>query len=152
MFGRFICEHTSSNIHEGWSVSFLAFQCGLCTEKVVIYFRYFFSIVGPTVKIYAYATGDVVSTLSVQHPNRSVSRIHDSDAITAACLNPHNAFQLITSSFDGRIMVWDFLDATVLQVIELGQPVTHMCAHEQFPNFVFVGAMRPESNENPNGM
>jgi NET1-associated nuclear protein 1 (U3 small nucleolar RNA-associated protein 17) len=73
-----------------------------------------------------------------------------SDVTTAAILSPHNAFQLITASLNGCIMVWDFLDASLLQVIDLGQPVTHLCAHESFKDSVFVGVIRPPK-ENKTG-
>jgi NET1-associated nuclear protein 1 (U3 small nucleolar RNA-associated protein 17) len=62
--------------------------------------------------------------------------------LTTAVLNPHNAFQLITGSLDGRLMVWDFLDAALLRIIDIAQPIHFICAHENFKDSVFVAASR----------
>lgn len=69
-----------------------------------------------------------------------------SDTLMAAVLNPHNAFQLITGSLDGRLVVWDFLDAVLLQIIDISQPIHHICAHESFKDAIFVAASRPGKN------
>jgi WD40 repeat protein len=95
---------------------------------------YYFSLVGPSVKIHSVATGDAVSTLSSPEGNGAL--------LTCAILNPHNAFQLLTGSSDGRVMVWDFLDATLLKVIDIAQPIHHICAHSDFKDSVFVAATR----------
>ena len=39
-------------------------------------------------------------------------------------------------------MVWDFLDATLLQTIDIAQPIHYICAHEKFKNTVFVAASK----------
>jgi NET1-associated nuclear protein 1 (U3 small nucleolar RNA-associated protein 17) len=109
---------------------------------------YFFSVVGSSIKIYSAVTGEIVSTLSSAHPYRVDPKTmppnweppSSSDLITSAVLNPHNPFQLITSSLNGCIMVWDFLDAILLQVVDLQQPITHLSAHDKFKDSVFVGA------------
>ncbi|KAF9567008.1 WD40 repeat-like protein [Agrocybe pediades] len=100
---------------------------------------YFFSLVGSNIKIYSTATGQVVSTLTT--PPSTSSKSHN-DVLTAAVLNPHNVFQLITASLDGRLMIWDFINATLLQTINVGQPIHFMCAHAQFKGSVFVAASR----------
>ncbi|KAF8634896.1 hypothetical protein AX15_000644 [Amanita polypyramis BW_CC] len=105
---------------------------------------YFFSLVGTSVRIYSVATGQVVSTLSAP---RSTSSARGSGLLTSAVLNPWNAFQLITGSLDGRLMVWDFLDATLLQTIDIAQPIHHICAHEKFKNSIFVAASRLNNNK-----
>jgi NET1-associated nuclear protein 1 (U3 small nucleolar RNA-associated protein 17) len=105
------------------------------------------------VKIYSSATGEVVSTLSGAHPYKADPQLArkdwhhpwNSDLITSAILNPHNHFQLITGSLNGCIMIWDFLDAVLLQVIDIEQPITHLCAHEKITDSVFVGATRTKS-------
>lgn len=103
---------------------------------------------GLSIRIYSVATGQVVSTLS---PPQSTNPASES-SLTSAVLNPWNAFQLITSSFDGRIMVWDFLDATLLQTIDIAQPIHRICAHEKFKNSVFVAASKSyEKKSSGNG-
>lgn len=114
---------------------------------------YFFSAVGPSVKIHSVATGEVVSTLTP--PPTSVSNASgssaQSDVITAAILNPHNPFQLISGSLDGYIRVWDFLDASLLQTINIAQPIFHLTAHERFRDHVFVAAARPTKKKTSKG-
>jgi NET1-associated nuclear protein 1 (U3 small nucleolar RNA-associated protein 17) len=107
---------------------------------------YFFAIAGSSIKIYSCATGQIISTLAGK-PDTSPS-----DMITSAVLNPTNPFQLITGSLDGYIRIWDFLDAILLQTISLEQPIFHLCAHENFPDYVFVAVTKPTKNSNGNGM
>ncbi|KDR85477.1 hypothetical protein GALMADRAFT_234368 [Galerina marginata CBS 339.88] len=101
---------------------------------------YFLSLVGSAVKIYSTATGLVVSTLTA--PPSANTNSH-TDVLTSVVINPQNAFQLITASLDGRLMIWDFVNATLLQTINVGQPILCMCVHEQFKGFVYVAASRP---------
>jgi NET1-associated nuclear protein 1 (U3 small nucleolar RNA-associated protein 17) len=110
---------------------------------------YFFSLVGSSVKIYSVATGQVVSTLSAPRPAGNEA---PSDLLTSATLNPHNAFQLITGSLNGCLMVWDFLDAMLLQIIDIAQPIYHICVHDRFKDSVFVGASRPGKSQTSTGM
>jgi NET1-associated nuclear protein 1 (U3 small nucleolar RNA-associated protein 17) len=118
------------------------------------YLSYFFTIVGSAVKIYSVATGQVVSTLSSltsQATSRFTTTRSHSDVITGVALHPENSFQLITSSLDGTIKIWDFLDAVLLQTIDLSQPIFRMCVHEKFPKYVFVSAGRPTKRTNKKG-
>ncbi|KAJ7925936.1 hypothetical protein B0H13DRAFT_1973962 [Mycena leptocephala] len=101
---------------------------------------YFFSLVGCSVRIYAVTTGKVVSTLSIPRPPGYDASL---DTLTCAALNPHNAFQLITGSLAGVLAVWDFLEATLLQIVDISQPIHHICVHENFKDSVFVTASRP---------
>ena len=97
-------------------------------------------------KIHSVATGQVISTLAT-----SFSSSDRPEVITSAILNPHNAFQLITASLNGCIMVWDVLDGVVLQTIDISQPIHHMCAHEKFRNQVFVAVSRPGTSKSAKG-
>ncbi|KAJ7786480.1 quinon protein alcohol dehydrogenase-like superfamily [Mycena metata] len=101
---------------------------------------YFFSLVGASVRIYAVTTGKVVSTLSIPRPTGYDA---SGDILTCAVLNPHNAFQLITGSVLGVLAVWDFLEGSLLQTVDISQTVHHMCVHENFKDTVFVTASRP---------
>ena len=109
------------------------------TEK---FSSHFFSVGGSSVKIHSTTTGLVVSTLTP--PSSTNGKIY-SDMLTSVIINPHNAFQLLTASLDGRVMIWDFVNAILLQTVDIGQPIHHMCAHEQFNGSVFVAASRPQS-------
>lgn len=92
-----------------------------------------------------------MSTLSPSSSGSSASRLSDGDGhtdlITAAILNPQNPFQLLTASLDGIIKVWDFLDAVLLQTIDFGVPISHMCAHERYKGHVFVAAATQNSEK-----
>ena len=109
---------------------------------------YFFSLVGSSVKIYSSVTGLVVSTLTTPP---TIDEQIQSDVLTSVVLNPHNAFQLITGSLDGRVMIWDFVNATLLQTINLGQPIHLMCTHEQFKESIFVAASKTRQKVVSNG-
>jgi len=100
------------------------------------------------VKVYSAVTGLVVSTLSAPPSSEQTDR---SDVLTSAIINPQNSFQLVAGTLDGRILIWDFVNATLLQTINLGQPIHFMCAHERFKGSVFVAASRPNRKADPNG-
>ncbi|KNZ77003.1 WD repeat-containing protein 75 [Termitomyces sp. J132] len=102
--------------------------------------KYFFSLVGSSVKIHSVTTGQVVSTLIAP---RSTSNATSSDLLTTAIINPHNNFQLITGSLDGRLVIWDYVEAILLQMIDISQPIHYICAHESWRDTVFVAASRP---------
>lgn len=128
-------QQGSPNIHERWKVwqSLTSCSSHLSSWR----YSYFFSLVGSSVKVHSVATGSAVSILSPPEDNGTSSTL-----LTCATLNPHNAFQLVTGSLDGRLMVWDFLDATLLKVIDITQPIHHICAHPDFKDSVFVAATR----------
>jgi NET1-associated nuclear protein 1 (U3 small nucleolar RNA-associated protein 17) len=107
---------------------------------------YFFSVLGGSVKIHSVATGHVISTLSTSSSSGDRPQV-----ITSAILNPHNAFQLITGSLNGCIMVWDILDGVVLQTIDISQPIHHICAHEKFRDQVFVAVSRLGTSKSAKG-
>ncbi|KAL0951558.1 hypothetical protein HGRIS_008240 [Hohenbuehelia grisea] len=100
---------------------------------------YFFSIVGSSVKVHSVATGRVVSTLLAPSPENGVS---SSGILTAAVLNPANEFQLITASSTGYITVWDALEASLIQIIDIEQPITHLATHHTIKDAVFVSVLK----------
>ncbi|KAJ3909392.1 WD40 repeat-like protein [Lentinula edodes] len=99
---------------------------------------YYFVLVGSSVKIFATSTGQLVSTLSVPSSTTGVS-----SEITSVVLNPMNIFQIITSSLDGTIRIWDYLDATLIRTLDIAQPIHHICTHDKHQDFVFVTVSRP---------
>lgn len=112
---------------------------------------------GSAVRIYSASTGRVVSTLSSSATSSSGSRITTgeghSDVITAAILSPENPFQLITASLDGCVKVWDFLDAVLLRTIDVGKPISKMCAHKRFKDCVFIASItKSKKNHRGDGM
>ncbi|KAL6310151.1 WD40 repeat-like protein [Sparassis latifolia] len=109
---------------------------------------YFFSVLGSSVKIYSSATGQVVSTLDVPSWDGSSSTQDTSHSdITSIILNPHNPYQLFTGSLDGYIRLWDFLDAALLQTINILQPILRLAAHEKLKDYIFVAAVRPSKKK-----
>lgn len=141
---RLVCQSSPSDFYQGWKVRRSTIQILLRLVIIIGRKSYFFSIVGSSVKIHSVVTGQVVSTLVAPSPpgNEAVS-----DLITSAILNPHNAFQLITGSLNGCIMVWDFLDAALLKTIDIAQPIHYLCAHEKFKDYVFAAATRPSKEK-----
>jgi NET1-associated nuclear protein 1 (U3 small nucleolar RNA-associated protein 17) len=49
-------------------------------------------------------------------------------------------------------MVWDFLDGVLLQTVDVGQSIHHICAHEKFEGFVFVAASKRANKTLANGV
>jgi hypothetical protein len=105
---------------------------------------YFFSLEGSSVKIHSTATGIIVSTLTAS-PLRGRS---DANVLTSAVVNPQNPFQLIAATQDGRLLIWDFVNGTLLQTINVGQDIHMMCAHEALKGSVFVAAAIPGGKAN----
>ncbi|KIK70685.1 hypothetical protein GYMLUDRAFT_32726 [Collybiopsis luxurians FD-317 M1] len=99
---------------------------------------YYFALGGSSVKIFATATGQLVSTLSSPPSSTGTS----SEVLTSVLLNPQNIFQIITSSLDGFIRIWDYLDATLIRTLDIGQPIHHMSTHAKHRDFIFVTASR----------
>lgn len=98
---------------------------------------YFFSLAGVSIKIFSVASGQVVSELILPSGEKASTQ---SSRFTAAVINPHNFFQLITSTLDGRLLIWDFLNATLLRQIDIGQPLHFLCVHEKFKDSVVAAA------------
>lgn len=115
--------------------------------------RYFFLISGSSVKIFSSRTGQVISTLSSSGLASSSSSLGEghSDDITAAIINPRNTFQLVTASLDGLIKVWDYLEAVLLLTIEVGEPITHMCVHQNIPDYLFVATGTQKMSKKTDG-
>lgn len=96
-----------------------------------------------SVKIYSVATTRVISTLNVQTSSEQGTSVNST--ITALLINPQNPFQLITASEDGRVRIWDFLDAVLLRTIESRIHISHMATHPFSKDHVVVVARRTKS-------
>ena len=120
----------------------------------IFYPRYFFSVVGSSVKIHASSTGHVVSTLSVATLGGSASSFDGSHTakITSALLNPHNPFQLITAALDGCIKFWDYLDGSLLQTIRLPRPIFMITAHDKIKDYIFAVTSRGSKRQTSTGV
>lgn len=111
---------------------------------------YFFSASASAVKIHSRTTGEVVSTLL---PPRLTTLDTESDrlakssaaTVTGILIHPANPMQLLTSSMDGTIRVWDFLDAILLRTIDVGFPITHLTAHRSNKDGVYVAIRKPKA-------
>jgi NET1-associated nuclear protein 1 (U3 small nucleolar RNA-associated protein 17) len=105
--------------------------------------RYFFVAVSSSVKIYSTTTGKIVSTLT---SHSCASNCH-SDRITCIKINPQNSFQLFTGSADGTFRIWDFIDAVLLRTIDVGYPISHLCAHQDIEDHAFVACQKPNKKK-----
>ncbi|KAK7058420.1 NET1-associated nuclear protein 1 [Paramarasmius palmivorus] len=99
---------------------------------------YYFTLAGKSVKIFATATGQLVSTLSAPRTADETP----SDVLTCAIINPHNPFQLIAGSTNGSLVFWDYMDAVLLRRIDIGHPIYHVCAHDKIKDHLFVSVTR----------
>jgi NET1-associated nuclear protein 1 (U3 small nucleolar RNA-associated protein 17) len=57
----------------------------------------------------------------------------------------------MTASLDGRIKIWDYLEAALLSTIEVGEPITHMCAHQNVLDYVFVATSSQKKHKKDDG-
>ncbi|KDQ14448.1 hypothetical protein BOTBODRAFT_32576 [Botryobasidium botryosum FD-172 SS1] len=109
--------------------------------------KYFFVAASTSVKIYSAVTGKIVSTLSLSAATSTADpskKGGHTDLITSIVLNPHNPFQLFTASLDGCIKVWDYVDGVLLRTIDVGKPLSYMCAGAKVKDAVFVAAKLPD--------
>ncbi|PWN46911.1 WD40 repeat-like protein [Violaceomyces palustris] len=107
--------------------------------------EYFFLASSNSVLIHSRATGQVVSVLSANH---GASEAHKA-RITGLVINPANPLQLLTSSLDGTLKIWDFLDAVLLSTIDLKLPITHLAAHGSIKGRVIVAVRKPRADAPP---
>lgn len=137
-----LCEQGCDSVFEGWRVCHRLLQN--ITSILIGCRSYFFAASGASVKIYSASTGHVVSTL---HPNPHSTTSEDvsssQDSITSMALNPHNPFQLYTTSISGFLRIWDVLDGVLLRTLNLEQPIRHIAVHEKYKDEVFLALTRP---------
>ena len=73
--------------------------------------RFFFVSCYQAVRVYSTASAELLTQLE-----------HGS-AVTSCAINPLNAFQLLTTSVDGRIRIWEYQEGKELRVVDCGQPI-----------------------------
>lgn len=113
---------------------------------------YYFLATGSSVKIHSRLTGEVVSTLSARDPGsrgstltKRLDVVHTAK-ITGIALHPLIPLQLITTSLDGTVKVWDFLDGALLASYDVGFPISHLAVHQDLSS-IFVSITKPKSSE-----
>ncbi|KAE8259164.1 hypothetical protein A4X13_0g1193 [Tilletia indica] len=127
---------------------------------------YYFLPTAHSIRIISRHTGATISTLTPPTLPRALRDDFPphNHRITALALHPSNPLQLLSTSTNGTICVWDYLDARLLRVFFLplssssttpgseeavpGMPITHLVASEQWPDWAFVCARKPK---NPRG-
>lgn len=145
---RVFREQSTSNLDEGWQVRIFEYLDSVPFSQS---FSYFLSATGPSIKIYSVSTCHVVSTLSIAGTaSRPSNPTGYGEAITSMSLNPHNPFQLFTGSLDGCVRVWDFVDAILLQTIDVCYPILYLAAHANFKNEVCVAVSKKTRKLNHN--
>lgn len=113
---------------------------------------YFFTASGSVVKIHSRVTGEVVSTLAPppllsQDEASTSSNRSPSASLTGLLLHPRNPLQLLTSSLDGTVRIWDFLDAVLIKTIDVAFPITQLACHASVEDHVFVAIRKPKATQ-----
>ncbi|NXX43852.1 WDR75 protein, partial [Tricholaema leucomelas] len=89
--------------------------------------RYLLCASGDFVKVYSVATEEMLRLMGGH-----------ADRVTGIQLNPHNHMQLYSSSFDGSIKLWDFMDGIVIKTFTVGSKLLALYAPPDFEDSVFV--------------
>ncbi|NXF85627.1 WDR75 protein, partial [Eubucco bourcierii] len=91
------------------------------------------------------ASGDFVKVYSVATEETLRLMGGHADRVTAIQLNPHNHMQLYSSSLDGSIKLWDFMDGIAIKTFTVGSKLTALYAPSDFEDSVFV--VMPKSTD-----
>ncbi len=113
-------QHQSSTTQE--TVHIDRYRLGGNIVRVPVCFsqdeKTFFSCSGSVVKVFHVATGSLLGTLE-GHTAR----------VTTVLINPENPLQLLTTSHDGTIRKWDYIESTCLDIMEIGKPILQAVVH-----------------------
>lgn len=103
-------------------------------------YRLCFIASGAAIKIYSVQSCQLVSTLAV--PSRTTpaegeltKAAHD---VSSLFVNPSNNLQLVTTTYDGVVCLWDYLDGTVLRVFETATSIQLAAISRSRPNDLFL--------------
>jgi len=72
--------------------------------------------------------------------------------VTALFLNPSNSLQLVVTSLDGCIRIWDYLDGRVLRTVEMGSPITLATLDAKQHDTIFVGLLKASEKVGRGGL
>ncbi|NXG46222.1 WDR75 protein, partial [Psilopogon haemacephalus] len=89
--------------------------------------RYLLCASGDFVKVYSVATEETLQLMGGH-----------ADRVTGIQLNPHNHMQLYSSSLDGSIKLWDFMDGIAIKTFTVGSKLMALYAPPDFEDSVFV--------------
>ncbi|NWU94955.1 WDR75 protein, partial [Upupa epops] len=88
---------------------------------------YLFCASGDFVKMYSVATEETLRLMGGH-----------ADLVTGLQLNPHNHMQLFSSSLDGSIKLWDFMDGIPIKTFTVGSKLLALYAGTKCEDSVFV--------------
>ncbi|XP_061313586.1 WD repeat-containing protein 75 [Pezoporus flaviventris] len=91
------------------------------------------------------ASGDFVKMYSVATEETLRLMGGHADLVTGIQLNPHNHMQLYSSSLDGSIKLWDFMDGIPIKTFSVGSKLLALYALPSSEDSVFV--VIPKSGE-----
>ncbi|KIR96746.1 NET1-associated nuclear protein 1 (U3 small nucleolar RNA-associated protein 17) [Cryptococcus deuterogattii 2001/935-1] len=80
--------------------------------------RFYFSVVHTSIHVHSSTSSNFsrLSTLSSTHPKGH------SKSITSLHLSPINPFQIVTSSLDGTVKIWDWVAGRLIRTIDFHEP------------------------------
>nr|CAB3267726.1 WD repeat-containing protein 75 [Phallusia mammillata] len=67
--------------------------------------------------------------------------------VTSVQNHPKNKLQVLSSSLDGNVNIWDYEDGVLLSSIKFNHPLTAIFCHKMFPSMGFVVQNQDESFE-----
>ena len=100
--------------------------------------RHVFTIRGCDIAVFAVATGDEVAVLQ-SHQKQ----------VTTIFTHPRNKLQLVSTSMDGTVKVWDYRDAELLKTFSCGAPVVQAVTCPALDDAFFWISMRARGARAP---
>lgn len=103
---------------------------GISTESYtfepLLFDRFCFVAAASSVKIYLVSTTQLLSTLNLPalvETHQPSSLYKPNNQVTSLFMHPNNSLQVITTSLDGYVRVWDYLEGKVLYSADMGGPI-----------------------------